>query len=181
MVAVCVAFVAALVTWTKSADTSDPSVDLGAATSNSTSSAPAVTVTPATGTADAARARSTPSAGAPTGSSAGTPTLPDLPQSTDVNVNLLPQHAVVITIVSDEPIAFVGYRVANGRPGKKAISWPQSPVRIHTVGRGTGTMAAVIAQAGPYATALTCSVSVDGKVRSTQTVTAAYRVVYCSG
>ena len=107
--------------------------------------------------------------------------VPALPQSTSINGAGLPEHAVTMTVTSDASILQLGYRVAYGKSSKRVAYQVQSPVRVQAVGRGYGLVAVIAAQASPYATYLTCTVTVDGTVRTHRTVRGGFQVVVCYG
>ncbi len=108
--------------------------------------------------------------------------VPNLPGSSkDVNPADLPARSVVITVTSDRPILRMGYRVLYGHPDQGSAVNIASPMRITTVGRGYGLVAAIGAQATPIATYITCTITVDGHLHSQHTVRGGYSVVACLG
>jgi hypothetical protein len=107
--------------------------------------------------------------------------LPDLPQSSNINGAAAPRHSVVITITSDRAILRAGYAVKGAKPDRHSATNVQSPLRVVTVGRGYGAMAVVGAQSSPGAKSLTCTIAVDGLVRSSRTVHGGWTVAICLG
>jgi hypothetical protein len=105
--------------------------------------------------------------------------LPD--SSISANYAGLPRRAVRIEVTSEGEIAAFAYKVANGDPARYAANWLQSPIVVVNTGRSGGLVAAMIAEVGPTATYVTCTVTVDGVVRSRNTVHGAYKFTACLG
>jgi hypothetical protein len=107
--------------------------------------------------------------------------LPALPESTRLNEGAEPPRSVTMSVTSDAAILRLGYLVRGGRPDRYETTNAASPAIITTVGHGYGPVAEVGAQASPYATYLTCTISVDGRVTSRHTVHGPWRVLVCVG
>jgi hypothetical protein len=107
--------------------------------------------------------------------------LPALPQSTDVSAAGQPARAVRMTLRSDAAIVQMGYLVRGGHPAKYLEKNVGSPAVITTTAYGYGLVAEIGAQASPYATYLTCTVTVDGHLHSQHTVKGAWAVAVCIG
>lgn len=105
-----------------------------------------------------------------------------LPKSVlDADPNGLPRRRVQIRVTSDGTIAGLGYIVAHGHPARYNGYWLKSPVYVSTVGRSGTLVAFVVAQAGPDASYVTCTLTVDGVVRSQHTAHGAYQSAACIG
>ena len=177
-VGVLVAFTVVLTAWSAGPTDSGHHANVTLPTASGTvpvASAAAPTLLPAT------RPSSTETAtgGAPGGLRTLVPNLPG--SSRDINPADLPARTVVITVTSDRPILRMGYRVLYGHPDSGSAINVASPMRITTVGRGYGLVAAIGAQATPIATYITCTVTVDGNLHSQHTVHGGYSVVACLG
>lgn len=107
--------------------------------------------------------------------------LPALPQSALLNTAGAPRHSVVLASSSDGNILRLGYVVADGRAKRGAATNVASPVRIVTEGIGYGLLANFAAQAAPDANYITCSVTVDGRVRVQHRASGGWAVVDCVG
>jgi hypothetical protein len=107
--------------------------------------------------------------------------LPDLPQSTSVNGADAPLRSVKMTLQSDAAIVQMGYLVRGGKPDRYSDKNVRSPAVITTLARGYGLVAEIGGQASPYATYITCSVTVDGQLHSRHTVRGAWAVAVCMG
>ena len=123
-----------------------------------------------------------PSATAATPGALGGPLqMPKLPVSSKLDPAGLPKHAVRIVVTSDSPIRRFGWQVAYGPSSETFASFVKSPAIIEAVGKGYGAQAVAAAQAGPFATYISCSITVDGKQRVKQTVKGPWEVVVCVG
>jgi len=169
-------FSAVLVAWVSGPGPSRPKLSPGAQRALAIgSAAPASTSPSATASGTGTRA--------PKGakrSSAGD-LLPALPESTDVNAAGQPARAVRMTLTSDAAIVQMGYLVRGGHPAKYADTNVGSPAVIDTTAHGYGLVAEIGAQASPYATYLTCTVTVDAQVHSRRTVKGPWAVAVCVG
>jgi hypothetical protein len=170
--AVVIAFAAALIAWTHASSQRDPNLpDLAVSAPPSRSaSAPKSAKAPPSGASRRTE-----------GSGRGTGMLAGLPQFTDAALAGAPQHSVLLTVTSDQAILRLAYAVKGPREDMHRAVNVKSPYRVLTVGRGYGAMAALGAQAGPAATYLTCTITVDGRQRSTRTVRGGWRVAVCLG
>jgi hypothetical protein len=130
---------------------------------------------------------SSPSGSVSGSATAGATSVPDvlsgaLPGSSLVaDPNGLPKHSVQIKVTSDGTIAAVGYLVAYGKPSRYKGQFLKSPFVAVTTGRSNGVVAEVGAQAASDATYVTCTITVDGAVRSTHTNHGAYSFAVCVG
>jgi hypothetical protein len=93
----------------------------------------------------------------------------------------LPRHSVRIEVTSDGYIEVVGYKVLHGDPPEYGKSWVKSPFIAVTSGRSGGAVAYVVAESASNASHITCTLSVDGTVRSTHTVQGANKFTACLG
>ncbi|HEV7206711.1 MAG TPA: hypothetical protein VGN18_19055 [Jatrophihabitans sp.] len=115
------------------------------------------------------------------GASLAAQLVPDLPQSTSLDAAGAPARAVTMVVRSDAAIVQMGYIVRGGDPDRYAKRNVQSPAIIHTVAHGYGVVAEIGAQASPYATYVTCTLMVDGRVQSSHTSKGPWAVTVCVG
>jgi hypothetical protein len=101
--------------------------------------------------------------------------------SRDANHSGLPARSVRIEVTSDGIIAGIGYLVANGRPPSYAGHWYHSPFIVNTVAYSGGLTSFVAAQAGPTASRITCTLTVDGKLAMRRTAHGPHKIVTCLG
>lgn len=94
-----------------------------------------------------------------------------------------PKHAITMRVTSDDVLTGFGYLVSKGlgKPARHGAYHVKSPIIVHTTGRSYGVVAEVIAQAGPHASFITCTLTIDGVVRAHQTTHGAYKFAVCSG
>lgn len=93
----------------------------------------------------------------------------------------LPVRSVTMRVTSDTVIAGVGYVVAHGDPPRYEAHWLKSPFTVSTTGRSASLVAFLAAQAAPNATYITCTLIIDGVVKSQRTVRGGYKVTACIG
>lgn len=93
----------------------------------------------------------------------------------------LPVRSVSMRVTSDKVIAGVGYLVAHGDPPNYEAHWVTSPFTVTTTGRSASLVAFLAAQAAPNASYITCTLIVDGVVKSQRTVHGGYKVTACIG
>lgn len=88
-------------------------------------------------------------------------------------------HTVVVRITSNSTIAAVGYGFRNGKSGgTKHVG-----AKVFTITEqveGGAPLAIAAGQVAYYGTEATCSITVDGTLRTSQTVHGAYHVVVCT-
>ena len=87
-------------------------------------------------------------------------------------------HHVVLTVTSNSTIAEVGWGFRNGRNGGKRYAVGNRFELSEDV-EGGAPLAIVGGQVAYYGSELTCSISVDGTVRNTETVHGAFHVAVC--
>jgi hypothetical protein len=104
-----------------------------------------------------------------------------LPESALLNAAGAPKHSVVLSATANGRILRMGYLVAGAHPDRGTATLVSSPLRIETVGRGDGLLAAFAVQAAPETTYLDCTVTVDGVVRSHHVTTLPWHFVECLG
>jgi len=166
-------FVLVLVLWVGSAP-ARPSIDAGAAPPSSTG-----------GVGTQAPSSTAPSSGSTSPSGPGS--LNDLLKNNPLaaantpDAGGLPTYDVQIVVTSDARIARFGYYVVYGNPTQYSANWLNTPLVINTQGRSAGLVAFAAAQAAPDATYITCTLKVNGVVKSTRTVHGGYRVTACIG
>lgn len=174
---VLVAFVLALVLW---AMPTGKATDISGISLRPTGSA---TTSPG-GSGSAARSPGAPSSTTrlATGSNDPFPELllPRTGSRTDIN-GASDVHRVVLTAASDEPILELRYRVTGGHPKDVHRTEVRSPVRVVTVAHGNGLVAEIGVRAGETATRVSCSISVDGKLRQSHTAKGPFAVAVCIG
>lgn len=91
-------------------------------------------------------------------------------------------HRVTMSATSDAPIFVLGYLVptsndaAYGRVDEPGRSWSRS-----TTAYGPPDYAQIFLQAGPQATTISCTVTVDGRVTERRTATGPYAQLFCQG
>ncbi len=89
---------------------------------------------------------------------------------------------VRLAVTSDEPVWVLGYLVptspdrSNGTVRKPGASWSMS-TKVY----GRPDYAQIFAQAGPRATRISCTVTVDGRVTERRTATGPYAQLFCQG
>ena len=89
---------------------------------------------------------------------------------------------LTMSATSDEPIFVLGYQAptsndaAYGRVESPGRSWSRS-----TTVYGPPDYAQIFLQAGPRATTITCTVTVDGRVTDRRTATGPYAQLFCQG
>lgn len=166
-------FLAALVVWSSGTDPANPHLSPQGrqALALPTGSAPAPE-TPAS---------SPTSSGSKKSAKGPLSLLPPLPESTALNAAGPPARSVRMTVESDAAIVQMGYLVKGGHPAKYLDKNVASPAVITTGAHGYGLVAEIGAQASPYATYITCSVTVDGQLHSRHTVHGGWAVAVCIG
>jgi hypothetical protein len=171
--AVLAGFAGALATYVSGPDTKAPQLSAGG------QRALAVPTFVPESSAPAPTGRPSPSARSAAGR--GALDLPPLPESTAVDGAGPPARSVTMRIDSDAAVLKMGYLVKGGSPAKSLDKNVRPPAVITTVARGYGLVAEIGAQASPYATYLTCTVTVDGQVHSKHTVHGGWAVAVCVG
>ncbi len=89
---------------------------------------------------------------------------------------------LTMSATSDEPILVLGYQVPTsndavfGRVKSPGRSWSRS-----TTVYGPPDYAQIFLQAGPRATTISCTVTVDGRVTDRRTATGPYAQLFCQG
>jgi hypothetical protein len=168
--AVVAVFLVALIAWVGNPFGKGPSVpttERGTATPDTSSSASPTTGAPSTSIIPAITSLSN--------------GLPPLPLSTDINGADHGHHVVTVSSTSDQNILALVYYVRGGQPESASYTFLKSPMSVTTPGTGDGLIAEIGAQAGPDATQVTCTVSVDGKVTASNTAKGPYGVAFCVG
>jgi hypothetical protein len=166
-----IAFAVSLLLWTGNAPTPTAVVIITPSDTAPVSGLPtAPTQDPSTGS-------STGAASGPLGGLLGQ----SFPNSLSANPGGLPYHSIRIEITSDGEIAAFGYLVAYGHPSRYVANWLKSPVVVDTSGRSGGIVADVGAQAASNATYVTCTLTIDGAVRSQHTAHGPYSFTVCLG
>jgi len=174
--AVLVAFSGMLVAWVSGPDSSTPKLSAGGQRALAIGSPAPASPSPTPSTTRPGRKAVK---GAQQGNAGNL--LPALPESTAVNRAGQPARSVRMTLTSDAAIVQMGYLVRGGHPSKYLDKNVGSPVVVNTTAYGYGLVAEIGAQASPYATYLTCTVTVDGRVNSRHTVKGAWAVAVCMG
>ena len=170
-VAVLAAFAVVLALWTFTGRVSPDKVDASQRSSASSDLPP--------GESPSHPPSSSPDASPSSGSSPAPTDLPLNGQNT-VDITTGAQHQVTITASSDTAIWRLLFYVRGGKPNSGHYTEVHSPVRVSTVGRAdNGPIAEVWMQASVYATQVSCSISVDGRVRSTDTARGPHNVAIC--
>jgi len=128
----------------------------------------------------------TETAALPTPSSSGGPStagggIPSLPPVSGVQVYGPGVHTVTITVSSNSTLAGVGWAFRNGKNGKKTPGTSGKYFTLTTNVEGGAPLAIVGGQVAYYGSVATCTITVDGTLRTTQTVHGAYHVVVCTG
>jgi hypothetical protein len=169
------AFIVALVAWTLNGRVSPDHVNAGPDSAvPSVSGAPSSTASsPAPATSSGSRSPGTDAGGFPTN-------LP-LNGSNVVDVHSGAPHRVTIEATSDSSILRLLFYVRGGSPSSGRYTGVASPVRISTIGHeGTsGPIAEIWMQSSLYAHTITCTITVDGYVRSTQSARGPHNVAVC--
>jgi Mycobacterium membrane protein len=101
--------------------------------------------------------------------------------SKDINLSPPGPHTVTITVTSDATMTSVKYATRSADKSahtEKSVAPPMS-ITVHT--NEGGILAAVGAQAGPNATTISCSVSIDGVIRMQHTAKGPFATVICYG
>jgi Tfp pilus assembly protein PilW len=180
--ALVAAFVLSLMAWVGHAPATGDGGGAGApAVALPTPSAPAATTSRPAATSTA---RPSSPAAALTGAPPASDLLgkvPSLGSSTDARNGGVPSRRVKLVVSSDALIAALGYKIAKGRPAEFSKQWLESPVTVTTVGYSRGLVAAALAESGPNATYVTCTLYVDGILRSQHTVHGQYKFTACLG
>jgi len=135
------------------------------------------TPTPTTPTETAALPTPTPSGHPSTGGGG----IPSLPPVSGVQLYGPGVHVVTITVSSNSTLAGVGWAFRNGKNGKKSPGTTGKFFTLTTNVEGGAPLAIVGGQVAYYGTQATCTITVDGTLRTTQTVHGAYHVVVCTG
>jgi hypothetical protein len=175
--AVLTVFAVVLVAYVSGPDTDEPELSAGGRQALALPAAPAGSSAPAP----------SPGSGAVSGAASraargdGSLHLPPLPRSSALNGAGPPARSVTMRIESDAAILKMGYLVKGGHPDKYLDKNVRPPAVVTTVARGYGLVAEIGAQASPYATYLTCTVTVDGQVHSRHTVHGGWAVAVCVG
>ena len=129
------------------------------------------------------------SATSPSGSSShapgtdagGFPTNLPLNGSNVVDVRTGAPHRVTIEATSNTSIRRLLFYIRGGTPSTGRYTGVASPVRVSTIGRegASGPIAEVWMQSSIYADVVSCTITVDGTVRSTNTAKGPYNVAIC--
>jgi hypothetical protein len=91
-------------------------------------------------------------------------------------------HDVVVSASSSENIAVVGYLVPTGLGAPYGSARPHSHHwSVSQQALGTGYLAAIFVQTGRSGAAITCRITVDGKVTNVETTSGAYGRAVCLG
>lgn len=90
-------------------------------------------------------------------------------------------HHVVVSVSSNSTLAGVGYAFRNGKNGKKAPGTSGKYFSLSVYVEGGAPLAIVAGQVAYYGSEATCTVTVDGVIRTRSTVKGAYHVVVCTG
>jgi hypothetical protein len=116
----------------------------------------------------------------PTPTPSGTGTVGvKLPPVTGVQVYGAGTHLVVLTVTSNSTLAAVGYEFRNGKNGGTKRVGSKSYTISEEV-EGGAPLAIVAGQVAYYGTEATCTITVDGTLRTTRTSHGAYSVVVCT-
>ena len=111
----------------------------------------------------------------PTGGAGGV----TLPPVSGVQVYGAGTHTVVVRITSNSTLAAVGYGFRNGKNGGTKHVGAKSFTITEQV-EGGAPLAIAAGQVAYYGSEATCTITVDGTLRTTQTVHGAYHVVVCT-
>jgi hypothetical protein len=88
-------------------------------------------------------------------------------------------HTVVVRITSNSTLLAVGYVFRNGKKGGEKRAAAKSYTVTEQV-EGGAPLAIAAGQVAYYGTEATCTITVDGTLRTTKTVHGAYHVVVCA-
>lgn len=125
-----------------------------------------------------ASASGTPSVPQPaSGAPVALPRLTDSPDISDEQG----RHQVTIEASSDATILALRFGIRGGSPSTAAYTNVPSPLHVISPARGNGVLAVVQVQASLSARQVTCSITVDGVVRSEDTATGPHSVAVCVG
>lgn len=102
-------------------------------------------------------------------------------QRSRVNPGEYPPTAVRMLVKSDATILRLGYLLKGGHPDKYYRALLDSPVSFQVVAHGPGLVAKIGAQAGPTATEISCTISINGGPPVTHVAKGPYRFVVCLG
>ena len=89
-------------------------------------------------------------------------------------------HTVILTIKSNAELASVEYLVPTAHKSG-IVKYVNPPFTLTVTANGPGILAAVAAQASAGSTSISCTIDVDGSVRTTRAIAGPYRVVLCYG
>jgi hypothetical protein len=130
---------------------------------------------PATGTATSGTSTVSPGAR----STVVPPGSLTLPGGSTVDVQSGSAHRVTINVESDSSIHILMFLVRGGNPAQGKYTQVRSPVTISTIGHGDGLLAEAWVQSSIYATTTSCTITIDGTVRSHHTASGPYNVAVC--
>lgn len=176
-VVAAVVFVVILAAWTLSGRTAKDDIHVNKP--NASTSGPAGATGSSTGSSGSARAGS--GSTSPGTDAGGFPTNLPLNGTNVVDVHGGAQHQVTIRATSDSSILRLLFYIRGGHPSSGRYTGVTSPVEVSTVGRegSSGPIAEVWMQSSLYAHTVTCSITVDGTVRATQTAKGPHNVAIC--
>jgi hypothetical protein len=112
-----------------------------------------------------------------TGGAGGAGTV-KLPPVSGVQVYGAGVHTVVLRVTSNSTLSAVGWAFRNGKNGKKQAAGKTFTLTEEV--QGGAPLAILGAQVAYYGTEATCTITVDGTLRTTKTVHGAYSVVVCT-
>jgi hypothetical protein len=118
-------------------------------------------------------------AGLPRTGANGFPSNFPIGGSNVLNIKTGATHRVTLVATSDSSILRLLYYVRGGNPQEGRYTEVSSPVTISTIGHGGGPIAEIWMQSGIYAHVVSCSITVDGYVRSTDTARGPHNVAIC--
>jgi len=91
-------------------------------------------------------------------------------------------HEVTVSASSAGPMPVIGYLVPTGMGSAYgSVGGHRSPWSLHEQALGSGYLAAIFIQAGRAGLPVTCTVTVDGKVTSSETTSGGYGRAVCLG